>query len=152
MLSQEVQKLLQSRINIKDTAEIKLETGARRDAKLQVKRGGKGGETAAGSEDSVEQKRPRRRRRVASTKTGEPSGANETSKTNLETVKATREPQREEEPVQRGRGTPPTAAPQPRRRVRKAAESSSSRGQPAAEGAAPTPGLRRSKRIANRKR
>lgn len=128
-----------------------METGARLDAKIQVKRGGKGGETAAGLEDGVEQKRPRRRR-VASAKTGEPSGADETSKTNLETVKATREPQREEELVQRGRGTPPTAAPQPRRRVRKAAESSSSRGQPAAEGAAPTPGLRRSKRIANRKR
>lgn len=156
VVSQEVQKMLQSRIKVKETAEIKAEIGKRRDAKNQAKRGGKEGETAAGSEDGVERKRLPRR--VVSAKSDELSDAidaNETSKTNPKTVKATRaarEPKREE-PFQGGWGTPPTAAPQPRRRVRKATESSSSRGQTGAEAevAAPNTGLRRSKRIANRK-
>lgn len=157
VVSQEVQKMLQSRIKVKETAEIKVEIGERRDAKNQAKRGGKEGETAAGSEDGVERERPPRRR-VVSAKSDERSDANdanETSKTNPKTVKATRaarEPKREEEPLQRGWGKPPTAAPQPRRRVRKAAESSSSRGQTGAEAEEAAPnGLRRSKRIANRK-
>ncbi|XP_011604670.2 eukaryotic translation initiation factor 3 subunit A isoform X1 [Takifugu rubripes] len=52
-----------------------------------------------------------------------------------------------------GRGRPPAVAPRPRKHVKQAAESSSSRGQSAAEGeeGAPNTGLRRSKRIANRK-
>lgn len=143
--------MLQSRVNIKEKVAIKETIREQRDAKNQ-KRRGKEVETAAGSEDGVERKRPPRRR-VASAKTDKLSSANdasETAKTNLKTVKATRaarQPQREEDPVPRGRGTPP------RRRVRRAAESSSSRGQTAAEveEAAPNAGLRRSKRIANRK-
>lgn len=153
VVSQEVQKMLQSRNQIKETAEIKVEIGERRKAKNQAKRGAKEGETAAELEDGVERKQPPRRR-VISTKSDELGGANdanETSKTNskVKTTRTAREPKREEEPVQGGRGTPPTAAPQPRRRVRKAAESSSSRGQTRAE--APNAPPRRSKRIANRK-
>lgn len=133
---QKVQKTLQSRINIKETAEIKVEIGERRDAKNLVKRG------RNGSDDGGERKQPPRRR-VASAKAEELKDANETGKTNPKT----REPQRDKEPVQRGRGTPQ----QPRTRVRKAAVSLSSMVQPQAEGADPNAGLRRSKRIANRK-
>lgn len=142
--------MLQSRVNIKETAEIKVEIEERRVAKNQAKR--KEGETASGADDGVERKQPGRRR-VAGAKTDEPRGNNETGKTTLKTARAARaarQPQREEEPVQGGQGTPPSQASQPRRRVRKAAEGSSSRGQTAAE-AAPNGGLRRSKRIANRK-
>lgn len=147
-----MQKTLQSRINMKEKAKIKVETRERRDTKRHVKRGRKEGETAAGSDDSVERKQPPRRR-VVSAKTDEVSAAkdgNKTGKTNPKTVKDTRaatEPQREKEPVQRGRGIPQ----QLRRRVRKAAVSSSSMLQTEAEGADPNAGLRRSKRIASRK-
>lgn len=129
-----------------------MEIGERRDTKNHVKRGCKEGETAAGSDDSVERKQPSRRR-VASGKTDKLSAtkdANKTGKTNPKTVKdtrAAREQQREKEPVQQGRGTPQ----QPRRRVRKAPVSSSSMLQTEAEGADPNAGLRRSKRIASRK-
>lgn len=128
--------MLQSRSHFKETMEIK---GGRRNAKDQGKRGGKEGE----KDDGAEGKRPPRRR-VASAK---PEDANETSKTNPKTVKATRaarEAQRDKEPVQRGRGTPPTAAPPPKRRLR-------GQSSPGVAGADPDVGLRRSKRIANRK-
>lgn len=137
---------------IKAEAE-KVEIGARRDGKNQGKRGSKDEETAAGSVEGAKRKRPLRRR-AANAKPDERSGATdakEAAKTNPKGVKATRaarEAQREGA-VQRGRGTAPTAAPQPRRWGRKAAESSSSRGQ--TEAAAPSAGLRRSERIANRK-
>lgn len=137
---------------MKEKAKIKVEIGERQDTKNHVKRGRKGGGKAAGSDDSVERKQPARRR-VAGAKTDEVSAAkdaNKTGKTNPNTVKDTRaatEPQREKEPVQRGRGTPQ----QPRRQVRKAAVSSSRMLQTEAEGADPNAGLRRSKRIASRK-
>lgn len=137
---------------MKEKAEIKVEIGERQDTKNHVKRGRKEGETAAGSDDTVERKQPARRR-VASAKTDElitAKDANKTGKTNPKTVKdtrATREPKREKEPVQRGRGSPQ----QPRRRVRKAPVRSSSMLQTEAERADPNAGLRRSKRIASRK-
>lgn len=174
MTPQEVQKTLQSQIKIKESAKIKAEV-----AKVELweqgggeslrKGGGKEGKAAAGGKDGAEGDRPQRRRGASAKpnkQSGEkdaPDGArtkpNAAKTTRLAKEPATKGPVKEE-PLQTnpkqsggGRGKPLAAAPRPRKHVKQAAESSSSRGQSAAEGeeGAPNTGLRRSKRIANRK-
>lgn len=173
MVSQEVQKTLQSQIKIKESAEIKAEVGKvelweRGGGKSLEKGGGKEGKAAAGGKDGAEGGQPQRR--VASAKPNKQSGEKDAARrarTKPNAVKTTRvakEPATKgpvkEEPLQTnpkqsggGRGKPPAVAPRPRKHVKRASESSSSRGQSAAEGeeGAPNTGLRRSKRIANRK-
>lgn len=145
-----------------------MELWERGGGKSLVKGGGKEGKRTAQVKDGAEQNQLERR--AASAKPNKQSGvkdAKDRARTKPNTVKATRvakEPPTKdptkEEPLQTnlkqsggGRGKPPTVAPRPRKHVKQAAERSSSRGQTAAEGeeGGPNTGLRRSKRIANRK-
>lgn len=130
-----------------------------------VKGGGKEGKAAAGGGAGAEGDQPLRRR-VASAKPNKQSGAKDrarnpnAAKTSRAAKEAATKGPAEEGALQTnpklsggGGGKPPAVAPRPRKRVKQAAASATSRGQSAAEGeeGAPNTGLRRSKRIANRK-
>lgn len=149
----------------------KVEIWERGVGKSLAKRGGKERKTAAEPKDDAERNQPQRTG-VTGTKANKQSGAKEANgraRTKTNTAKASRAAKKtqtkepgKDEPLQTnpspkqsrgGRGQPPTVAPQLRKRVIKAAEGSSSKGQTAAESKeeASKTSLRRSKRIANRK-
>lgn len=131
-----------------------------------MKGGGKEGKAASGGKDGAEGDRPQRRRvakpnKQSGGKEAPDRARNPNAVTSSGAAKepATKGPVKEEplqtNPKQRGgaRGKPPAAAPLTRKHVKEASDSWSSRGQSAAEGGEgpPNTGLRRSKRIANRK-